>query len=214
SVTTSSSSYTGMAPTLTSTYAEYDNGSYVFTNYWNFSGTTLPSGWTLSAGSYSVNNGISLNLNAAPAYFYYSSTSISYPIIMEYYGYVTTGSGKYLEMLIGQYGTNGETGFGIGNPSGAYNFVYMNGGTGNTLSSTWNTNTNYLVSVWFPSSTEMLGYVNYNNILSETSVTADSPYITIFGNTGGNYYDYIYYIRTRQYPPNNTMPSITFGSVQ
>ena len=37
---------TGEAPQLSSTYAEYDNGANVFTNYWNFAGTALPSGWT------------------------------------------------------------------------------------------------------------------------------------------------------------------------
>ena len=35
---------TGVAPQLTSTYAQYDDGASVFTNYWNFAGTTLPSG--------------------------------------------------------------------------------------------------------------------------------------------------------------------------
>ena len=37
----------GEAPQLSSTYAEYDDGASVFTNYWNFAGTSLPSGGCL-----------------------------------------------------------------------------------------------------------------------------------------------------------------------
>jgi len=33
-----------------STYAEYDDGASAFNNYWNFAGTSLPSGWTQSNG--------------------------------------------------------------------------------------------------------------------------------------------------------------------
>ncbi|MEM3661569.1 MAG: hypothetical protein QXG73_01935, partial [Candidatus Micrarchaeaceae archaeon] len=35
----------GEAPQLSSTYAEYDTGACVNINYWNFAGTSLPSGW-------------------------------------------------------------------------------------------------------------------------------------------------------------------------
>jgi hypothetical protein len=37
--------YLGEAPQLSSTYAQYDNGKYVFVDYWNFAGTNFPSGW-------------------------------------------------------------------------------------------------------------------------------------------------------------------------
>jgi len=50
--------YTGMAPYLSSTYAQYDNGGNVFNFYDNFKGTTLNPVWTVPSGfSYQVNNG-------------------------------------------------------------------------------------------------------------------------------------------------------------
>jgi len=40
--------YTGLAPYLTSTYGQYDNGQYVFPVYYNFAGTSLPQGLTFT----------------------------------------------------------------------------------------------------------------------------------------------------------------------
>ena len=34
----------GAAPQITPSYAQYDNGNYVFTKYWNFAWTSLPTG--------------------------------------------------------------------------------------------------------------------------------------------------------------------------
>ncbi|MDG6927715.1 MAG: DUF2341 domain-containing protein, partial [Nitrososphaerota archaeon] len=53
--------YWGEAPQLSPTYAEYDNGQNVFIDYWNFKGTTLPSGWTASTpgeATVAANNGL------------------------------------------------------------------------------------------------------------------------------------------------------------
>ena len=50
---------------LLPTYGQYDNGTNVFYYYWNWAGTSLPSGWTASVsggGSYSVNNGLTLTV--------------------------------------------------------------------------------------------------------------------------------------------------------
>jgi len=43
-------------------YGQYDNGANVFYYYWNFAGTSLPSGWTLysNGNTYSVNNGLTI----------------------------------------------------------------------------------------------------------------------------------------------------------
>ena len=73
----SANGYLGEAPQLSSTYAQYDNGKYVFVNYWNFAGTTLPSSFTTagtSSGSYSQNNGITLSDSS---YLYEIITPIS-----------------------------------------------------------------------------------------------------------------------------------------
>ena len=53
-----SNTITGEAPQLSPSYAEYDDGASVFTNYWNFAGTSLPSGWTVGGGTATVDNGL------------------------------------------------------------------------------------------------------------------------------------------------------------
>ncbi len=57
--------YAGEAPNLTQPYGEYDNGSKVFFNYQNFSGTTIPTGWyvgNVNGGDPTINNGIYFSL--------------------------------------------------------------------------------------------------------------------------------------------------------
>ncbi|MFP3300756.1 MAG: hypothetical protein RXN92_06790, partial [Thermoplasmatales archaeon] len=62
----------GEAPQLSSKYGEYDNGKYVFLYYTNF---TNLNGWyvNISKGSYSVNDGLSVNFNG-PGYIVTNST--------------------------------------------------------------------------------------------------------------------------------------------
>jgi hypothetical protein len=69
----------GEAPQLSNPYARYDNGAKVFANYWNWAGTSLPSGWTAgtyNGGSVSINNGL----------------RISSPFSVNAYAYVVGGS--------------------------------------------------------------------------------------------------------------------------
>jgi len=91
--------YVGEAPQLSSTYGQYDNGNYVFNNYWNFAGTTLPNNLVCTvlsnpsgaSGSCSVNNGVTIsNTNGQDfwnnyymiTYLYYKQP-ISIPAIIE-----------------------------------------------------------------------------------------------------------------------------------
>ena len=64
--------YNGVNPVYASnvlglSYGQYDNGSKVFYYYWNFAGTSLPSGWTqyLNGGSISVNNGLTMTTSSS-----------------------------------------------------------------------------------------------------------------------------------------------------
>lgn len=62
------------------TYAKYDNGANVFSQYTNFAGTSIPSGWSTSGTLLSTiqfNNGVVIYTppNANPAYTYLISTS-------------------------------------------------------------------------------------------------------------------------------------------
>jgi hypothetical protein len=77
--------YTGMSPTLTSAYAQYDNGENVFTFYDNFAGTTLSSKWievtAPPSGVITVNNGVSI-INTGNTIYYVSSQSFTAPYII------------------------------------------------------------------------------------------------------------------------------------
>ncbi len=60
--------YLGLAPWLTTTYGQSDNGHLVFSDYWNFSGSSLPSGFVAGSGyggtvggNYYIHNGIYVN---------------------------------------------------------------------------------------------------------------------------------------------------------
>ncbi|MEM3846470.1 MAG: hypothetical protein QXU98_12310, partial [Candidatus Parvarchaeota archaeon] len=91
---------TGCAPQLTSTYAQYDNGTNVFSNYWNFVGTSLPSGLTalLNTSEITVNNGITFS-GGADALVYFGP--IAYPQIIETQ-IITPVSGTYPGVVIGE----------------------------------------------------------------------------------------------------------------
>src|SRR5579875_2512486 len=55
---------TGVAPQLTSTYGQYDNGINVFQFYDNFAGTSLSSKWSsfgYGAPTLTVNNGLTIS---------------------------------------------------------------------------------------------------------------------------------------------------------
>jgi len=84
---TSQYPYTGLAPYLTSTYGQYDNGQYVFPVYYNFAGTSLPQGLVFTvlsnpsgaSGSYSVNNGLNItNKNGQDFWDNYFMISLVY----------------------------------------------------------------------------------------------------------------------------------------
>ena len=84
--------YWGEAPQLSSTYAEYDNGKYVFNFYDNFAGTTLGSEWNsgASGGTITVNNGLTETIpyNSSSSSYTYISTKdyqITGPSIIQSY---------------------------------------------------------------------------------------------------------------------------------
>ena len=89
--------YTGIAPYLTSTYGQYDNGQYVFPVYYNFAGTSLPQGLTFTvlsnpsgaSGSYTVSNSLNItNINGND--FWDSDFMISLVYINKTFDFTTT----------------------------------------------------------------------------------------------------------------------------
>ena len=203
----SSTGYLGEAPQLSSTYAEYDNGVKVFINYWNFIGSSLPSGWTIPSGSnYTVNNGFIGKPSAGSTTAVYDSSiqetssiivewginlsSTSYPDSANLFQLNRYSSSSFMHWL-GVQGADTVLGS-IGTlkyiaSSGVHTFGIWNGGT------TAN------------------GYYNDQIILSQT-VTAVTDYLSLGWTTNSLSYNFptIYYVRDRVYV--SSMPTYSISS--
>ncbi len=75
---------TGEAPQLSPAYGQYDTGASVFPYYWDFAGTSLPSGWVSGTSpgpgnAATVNDGITLTSNSVDGSYAYaiSTTPVS-----------------------------------------------------------------------------------------------------------------------------------------
>jgi hypothetical protein len=219
----------GSTPTAScSNYAEYDDGANVFNNYWNFAGTTLPAGLS-TTGDTTINNGLTINSTAGGAYGIYTDTMIN--------------SNNYvLEAYMFQRGYNSGYGglfYSISKSGGIYSgtsWIISGTGTGESYNGVFSPNPNNEiitslngvqydngVSFSYPSGYAIYGVINVNNLAYNTlnyatiatAPTANSP-------SGQDYYAelfatsniiYVYWLRTRAYPPNGIMPSMSFGSV-
>jgi len=225
----SSSGTTGIgeAPQLSSTYAQYDNGASVFTNYWNFAGTSCPSGWTCSGAT--INNGISI---PEPSY---AETSTNYGLnanqIADAYGNMPTPTTYY------------NAGFAYTNPTSVSSASSGNGGamwvTNNYKSSssawvlTWtgSLNGNASINNIYNSSVTVIGYhvwtIYWGSTSSVTfyydykfysSSTTDIPSVNLpigfFNNQNSQAtIGPFYWVRLRAYPPKGVMPSVSFGGL-
>jgi len=222
--------YTGEAPQLSSTYAQYDNGANVFTNYWNFAGTSLPASFTSgvsSDGTLTVNNGLTLGTSATdnPSYAYIVSTSTYAPQIVEFYlSGIPTGPN-------GVGGISTDWGF-----SSSTSPTPQGGGTDNNFkyligSAIYSSGGNYTYELWDNNTEETSGggalntgiygtyinplslYYNYAVGLSATTTITSSNYLLLGISSAGSSAAFhsaetiqVNWLRTRAYPPNGNMP--------
>jgi len=237
----SSSGTTGIgeAPQLSSNYAQYDDGAGVFNNYWNFAGTSLPSGLSLAyfamgnsglgGGSYSQNDGISFSSPSGGGYGILATTPLSSPYVVETLGYTTAsggGSGARPSLIFTASSSSNvptailvdQGGWGVD----AWDITYQGGGPGynsnlGSFGSTLNANQYFQMSA-------MVNGNNYDvSAVPQGSSSAYSYSSYSYSNQGGYYGIGVertsggitfYWLRTRAYPPNGVMPSFSFGSVQ
>ncbi len=205
----------GEAPTLSSSYGEYDDGANVFNFYDNFSGTSLnKSKFNVSSLSYSVDNGLTLDVPGSGFGFLYSIPSFSAGSVFDFYGKPTFN--------------NGANGFDFGagdcincNPIGdswmiganelvSGYYLYLN----NTK-----TPTNYVQAygVWTvgleSSGTTAFSEYNYSDEYTVTNSTflphPISYQLLIHTGTSGN--TFLQWFDERSAPPNGVMPSVIFG---
>lgn len=202
---TTSGANIGIAPQLTSTYGEYDDGASVFSYYTNFAGTSLPAGWGGGSGiTYSVNDGLIItNSNANWNYFSSSYTLPSNPIV-EAYIYFNNMDG-----LVGISGSNeGSTGAGFTLRSGTFCVE----SSGSSLCGGSLTPSTYLFT-GISTSTTGTAYVNYIQNATSTYPQISSDLTILAGIPPASSEAIFYYIRTRSYPPNGVQPTFTSGAI-
>ncbi len=217
--------YWGEAPNLSSTYGQFDNGANVFTFYDNFAGTTLSGKWTAvksAGGGVAVNNGATFTTAANSDWAFVISSSQTYPVVTESFmvsanngadpmmgvattqssnGHVALYSGYSMEWVSGtgteeyynlpgsftQMSTQAQGAF----PSGIWTVTWSATGTEYFQDGAGNTYTGADSHVTVANYGMFVGVSNYcncNNLVDRWG-------------------------RTRAYPPSNTMPSVSLGSL-
>ncbi len=205
--TSSWSSHWGLAPTLSTRYGQFDNGANVFTNYWNFAGTTLPTGW--SGSGQVVHNGIYTNGSGDYASYSFPAAKDA-PFVLDFYGY-NDGTGSYSEI-------------GMDNPpTRNAQIMFQESGSGPVFATTNGVNT-VLVAVSTVSafdiytmeyiSTDLaVGTINYGTQYDSTAYIPTSvPAVGMYNHNGGDMF--VQWMRTRLYPPDGVMPSASFGTTR
>ena len=216
--------YTGMAPQLTSVYAQYDNGENVFLFYDNFAGTSLNTNkWAsyTSSTTITVNNGLRIQSSGSPAYggiFTLSSFPAQTTIFDAYLSSFSTSVSYNSAHGIGAL--TGDSAISDGYEYVSWNNLNPNGGTitygslENGLSvivagPNFPTSNSIISGYWLSTGNEAFG-VNYSFVSTTNSSVS---------NTGSNYYaigafsnsqsgtSVWYWARVRAYPPNGVMPS-------
>ncbi len=203
----------GEAPQLSSTYAEYDDGANVFTNYWNFAGTSLPSGWVVSgAGSITVNNGVSLSYNGQGP-FVEGPIQISSGIVLDALvsapsnGEINIGGFNSFVANLGFTGSPAAWAIGVTSSGGVTSW------SANSNTPVATANTQYVMTFYYDSGAMVL-LADYQTATSVDNSFSSPQYISFNGyGTSGAGNGFIQWLRTRAYPPNGAMPSVTFGSV-
>ena len=208
---------TGVAPQLTSSYGEYDNGANIFANYWNFAGTTAPSDWTNNAGTISYNNGVTFNSTASGSFWYYTGATYSGNLMIDELMKVNTqastvGDGEGLVGLT----TTTPSWTSTFSAAKVYNntipklgIIYL--GTDADTATEFEPVGTFGILGFSATSSGMNIYLNYQKIVSSTDAVPSSYYI-VGSEASTDAQVFIQWLRTRTYPPNGVMPFVTAGT--
>jgi hypothetical protein len=225
----------GAYPTATSSYGQYDNGPLVFTYYTSFAGTSMPTLWTTEVGSPSVNNGLTISADQLVTktngwfslYGYALEADLSsitthssgdhggFGLIQDSSGnpytacgsstvwvQIASGSGCTYYALANQFSTSSDLAvLAVDWPNG-----YSGGSTASESTGIWSL---------MGSTSSVATYIGYSSVSSTTSYlppARDDYYISMGASSGGPTIKY-QWVRVRELPPNNVMPSSTFSAV-
>jgi len=190
--------YTGMAPQLTSTYAQYDNGENVFTFYDNFAGTSLNTNkWNALTSYYSVNNGLEI-INNNNNIDIVSIQSFYMPYIVDSYAINVTSSTNN-GIVFGYNGSNNYELF-----TYTYN-LWSNNASTELQANNYDKGGNEIITIEV-TSTELEFEYNYQKVNIYSGTINGNGNIGFMSQTGGTN-GVFYWIRVRAYPPNGVMPS-------
>ncbi len=207
---------TGEAPQLSSTYGEYDDGANIFNNYWNFAGTSLPRGWTVpSSSNYQVDNGFIPEPSVGSTTAVYNGSIEETNSIIAEWGIdlsSTTYSSTNSYFQLNRYTPNSN--------------MHFLGAQGSDILDNNNNNDNLITKAIASTGVQVFGVWNdgtnvdwlYNEgvLYSTTSGASVTDYLSLGWADNSQLYNFptIYYVRTRAYPPNGVMPSVSFGSIE
>ena len=216
--------YTGEYPNATATYAQYDNGGYVFSWYDNFNGTSLSSKWTIIGGTQGSDFFVNDGFRAPPH-------PSNYVRIRGVTAANPQTSVVDLYTLCGATITNDiYWGWGQGDFSaGIYSYlVDMDAGSGNYSLTNWNgalaanvataypRNVLHIFSLWTNTTASLLSVDYGTPVHSATDFTASTsnyPFIAVNAATT-DFMNLTQWARVRSLPPNNVQPSDQFGTPQ
>ena len=209
----------GEAPQLSATYGQYDNGAKVFTDYWNFSGTSLPAGWSVNdGGTVTVSNGVTVTANAGTEWnrgglgynIEMPSAYAAEALVKEIPGTLTgnfaifpfvpdsiTTSTTYTTLYIDE----NRDGWAYQNPKGSMpSSGFANNQVLNHLLN------HFAVYSYFVNGTSAFETANYTSPTSTNSGYTSTTYIG-FGSVSDT--EHAYWVRVRGYPSGGVMPSYT-----
>ena len=190
--------YTGIAPNLTTTYAQYDNGENVFTFYDNFAGTTLSSKWNALNSYYSVNNGLIIEPNSSYVDIV-NVQSFGMPYIVDVYAIGVIASNNN-GIIFGYNGSNCYALF-----TYTYN-LWSNCGSTELQANNYDKGGNEIVTIKVTPNELEFEY-NYQKVNIYSGTINGNGNIGFGGTNGNSANSEFYWIRLRAYPPNGVMPT-------
>ena len=209
----------GIAPQLTSTYGEYDNGWNVFNEYWNFNGTSLPS--TLNAdGSVTINDGLIMS----DGFVYTKSTFNDNSQIAEVYSQSINLGG--FSTIYNYFEISNSNTVNSSTPRNWLNYGYSTGifeynpGVINLFCGINAGNHLGVIGMDWISTNSVLGSLNYSaGTCSIGGLTKNSTsYLSISteyaGGSGTAATDTFDWLRIRTNPPNQIQPTFTSSGIQ
>jgi len=205
--------YWGEAPQLSPIYGEYDDGASVFNNYWNFAGTSLPSGW--GGSGYTINNGVTIGSAGGD---YVATTSSAYGLnanyILDYYGTFPNNPNDQ-NAWFGYTTYNGYTNFVAFDENTYYNasdpiYPYSQiSGTGQLpIVGALPAPQTGVFSVYFASTTSGGYFFNYASRGNYSSYPTVQLSIGGYNHGGQIAIGPFSWVRIRAYPPNGVMPTV------